>query len=72
MKSKSKKKKIFLITVPIVIALIIAGDWVLSVMIYNDNFNQRFESYEPLMLHVDDFDGLQRANMSFLLTKDRS
>ena len=65
MKSKSKKKKIFLITVPIVIALIIAGDWVLSVMIYNDNFNQRFESYEPLMLHVDDFDGLQRAKYEF-------
>lgn len=40
MKSKSKKKKIFLITVSIVIALIIAGDWVLSVMIYNENFNR--------------------------------
>ena len=65
MQSKSKKKKIFLITVSILITLIIAGDWVLSVMIYNDNFNQRFESYEPLMLHVDDFDGLQRAKYEF-------
>ena len=61
MKSKSKKKKIFLITVSIVITLIIVGDWILSVMIYNNNSNQRFESYEPLMLHVDDFDELQRA-----------
>nr|WP_300838032.1 hypothetical protein [uncultured Acetatifactor sp.] len=45
--------------------LIIAGDWVLSVMVYNENFNQRFESYEPLMLYVDDFDGLHRTKYEF-------
>ncbi|MCI8770371.1 MAG: alpha/beta hydrolase, partial [Lachnospiraceae bacterium] len=44
MKQKSKKKKILFIVLAIVAVLIIAGDWVLSVMVYNENFNQRFES----------------------------
>ena len=43
-KPKSKKKKILFIILSIVVTLIIAGDWVLSVMVYNENFNQRFES----------------------------
>lgn len=64
-KPKSMKKKIFFIVLSIVVILIIAGDWVLTVMIYNENFNQRFESYEPLMLYVDDFDGLQRTKYEF-------
>ena len=54
MKAKSKKKRILLIVLSIVAVLIIAGDWALSVMVYNENFNQRFESYEPFMLRVDD------------------
>ena len=41
----------------------------LSVMIYNANFNRRFESYEPLMLYVDDFDGLERIQYDFLSDK---
>lgn len=64
-KAKSKKKKILVIVLCIIAVLMIAGDWVLSVMIYNDNFNKRFESYEPLMLYVDDFDGLQRTKYEF-------
>ena len=64
-KPKSKKKKILFIILSIVVTLIIAGDWVLSVMVYNENFNQRFESYEPLMLYVDDFDGLHRTKYEF-------
>ena len=64
-KAKSKKKKILIIVLCIVAILMIVGDWVLSVMIYNENFNQRFESYEPLMLYVDDFDGLQRTKYEF-------
>ncbi len=69
MKPKSKKKKIVLIIVSIMIVLIIAGDWVLSVIIYNEYFNQRFESYEPLMLYVDDFDDLQRTKYEFSSNK---
>ena len=26
---------------------------------YNDNVNKRFESYEPLMFHAEDFEGLK-------------
>ena len=64
-KPKSKKKKILFIILSIVVTLIIAGDWILTVMVYNENFNQRFESYEPLMLYVDDFDGLHRTKYEF-------
>lgn len=63
-KTKSKKK-MFLIAVCIVAVLLVAGDWALTVMVYNENFNQRFESYEPLMLYTDDFDGLQRTQYEF-------
>ena len=68
-KTKSKKKKVLIIVLCIVAVLMIAGDWVLSVMIYNENFNQRFESYEPMMLYVDDFDGLQRTRYEFTSDK---
>lgn len=66
MKKKiSMKKRIFLIALCMVAVLLIAGDWALSVMIYEENFNQRFESYEPLMLYLDDFDGLERTQYEF-------
>lgn len=64
-KKKPKKKRILLIVSMVVALLLVAGDWALSVTIYNDNFNQRFEGYEPLMLYVDDFDGLQRTKYEF-------
>lgn len=64
-KTISKKKKVLIIILCIGAVLIIAGDWLLTVMIYNENFNQRFESYEPLMLSVDDFDNLKRAKYVF-------
>ena len=65
MVKKSKKKRIFIIVLCVVAVILIAGDFVLSVIIYNENFNKRFESYEPLMLYVDDFDGLQRTKYEF-------
>lgn len=68
-KAKSKKKRVLIIVLCIVAVLMIAGDWILSVMIYNENFNQRFESYEPLMLYVDDYDGLQRTRYEFTSDK---
>lgn len=63
-KTKSKKKILF-IALCIVAVLLVAGDWALTVMVYNENFNQRFESYEPLMLYTDDFDGLQCTQYEF-------
>jgi hypothetical protein len=64
-KTGSKKKKNIFIALCFAIVFVIAGIWILSVKIYNQNFNSRFESYEPLMLHVDDFEGLQRAQYQF-------
>lgn len=62
---KSRKKKNLLLVLSIVMIIMIAGDWALSVTVYNENFNRRFESYEPLMFYVDDFDGLQRTKYEF-------
>lgn len=68
-KSNSNKMKKFLFILCIVAVLLITGIGALSVMIYNANFNRRFESYEPLMLYVDDFDGLERIQYDFLSDK---
>lgn len=59
------KKKVLIIILCVAAVLIIAGYWLLIVTIYNENFNLRFESYEPLMLSVDDFDDLQRTKYVF-------
>ena len=40
MKMKSKRK-ILIIVLSVVIVLFIAGDWALSVIIYNENFKDR-------------------------------
>ncbi len=66
---KTARKKMFLIVLCIVIILLITGDWALTVMVYNENFNKRFESYEPLMLYTDDFDGLLRTQYEFSSNK---
>lgn len=61
---KSKKKITFIIMISIII-LVIVGWWILTISIYNENFNKRFESYEPFMLHVDDFNELQCEEYQF-------
>ena len=66
---KRSKKKIALIILLCVLVLLIAGDWAFSVNIYNENFDKRFESYEPLMLQVDDFEGLERTKYEFVSDK---
>jgi dipeptidyl aminopeptidase/acylaminoacyl peptidase len=62
---KEKLKKRVFIIICAVLVIILAGDWFMSVRIYNEYFNQRYESYEPLMLYVDDFEGLQRTQYQF-------
>ena len=64
-KSKRSKKKLLIISLCIAMVLMIAGDFMLSVIVYNENFNQRFESYEPLLLYAEDFDGLQSTRYEF-------
>ena len=63
------KTKFFILALCAAATLMIVGDWVLSVTIYNENINRRFESYEPLMLYVDDFDDLQRTQYVFTSNK---
>ena len=65
MKKKKSKKKIVFIVVICLIVLMVGGWWAFSVSIYNENFNVRLESYEPMMLRVEDFDGLQRTRYEF-------
>ncbi|MBQ8653725.1 MAG: alpha/beta fold hydrolase [Clostridia bacterium] len=48
-----------------VLLLVTAGAYALTVTIYNESFNVRFQSYEPLMLRVEDFDGLERTQYRF-------
>ena len=65
MTKKRSIKKIILVIFLCVIILLTGGWWAFCVNIYNENFNQRFETYEPYMFHVDDFNGLQRKEYRF-------
>lgn len=65
MKKKRSKKKIVLLTLLIVILLIIAEWWAFCVKMYNENFDVSANSYEPLMLRVEDFEGLECTEYSF-------
>ena len=69
MKKVKSKKKIILIILLCLVLLLVIGWAILSVSIYNENFNKRFSSYEPLMLHVEDFDGLQCEPCEFTSDK---
>lgn len=71
MKKKKTLKRIIIILLSIII-LVIIGWWIFCVKMYNDNFNVRCEDYEPLMLRVEDFDGLQCRDYSFSSDKGQS
>jgi pimeloyl-ACP methyl ester carboxylesterase len=68
-KKKISKKKIVLIALLSIIVLMIAGWWAFCVKMYNDNFDISADSYEPLMLRVEDFDNLQCTEYSFTSDK---
>lgn len=65
MKKSKSKKKVWIIVIIAVVLLLFCGMWALTVYIYNANFNNRFESYEPRMLRLEDFDGLERTRYEF-------
>ena len=62
---KRSKKKVVLIVLLSIIVLLIGGWWALVVNIYNENFDISGKSYEPLMLRVEDFEGLKCSEFSF-------
>ena len=68
-KKKISKKKIVFIVILSIIVLIIVGWWAFCVKMYNDNFDISADSYEPLMLRVEDFDNLQCTEYSFTSDK---
>ena len=63
-KKKSKKKIVLIAGLSIIISVII-GWWAFCVKVYDENFNVRCDSYEPLMLQTEDFDGLNCTEYSF-------
>ena len=65
MKKNGSQKKSLPIVLLSLILLLTGGWWALSVSIYHENFSKRFTSYEPMMLHVDDFEGLRREQYEF-------
>ena len=71
MKKKSKKKKILIILVTMIVLMVI-GWWALCVKLYNDNINVRGDSYKPLMLRVEDFEGLNCTEYTFASDKGQN
>lgn len=65
MNMKKSKKRIARVIVIALFVIMVGALWALSVILYNENVNQRFESYKPLMLHVEDFEGLTRTKYTF-------
>ena len=68
--SKTGEKKrhpvrIVLCVLLILCVLLLVGFYVMCVSIYNENFNKRFESYEPLLFRVEDFDRLHMEERQF-------
>ena len=63
-KTKKNIKRIVVILLSIIILLVI-GWGLFCVYMYNENFNVRCDDYEPLMLRVEDFNGLQCTEYSF-------
>ena len=68
-KTKKPKKgsiwKKLLIGLAIVMMVLVVAFAAFSVFIYRENISGRQESFAPLMLAVEDFDGLQRTEMPF-------
>ena len=62
---KHSKRKIVGIVLLSLLLLAIVGWGAFSIAMYEENFNQRFESYEPLSFRVEDFEGLSRTKYEF-------
>lgn len=62
---KRNQKKVAFIILKSLILLLMIGWYAFCVIMYNDNVNIRANSYEPLMLHTEDFSGLELKEYSF-------
>ncbi|MBQ3920558.1 MAG: alpha/beta hydrolase, partial [Oscillospiraceae bacterium] len=59
-----KTKKAAMIIVCVLLLLLIA-DCAASIFIYEQNFGCRYDTYEPMMMHLEDFEGLERTEYKF-------
>lgn len=62
---KSRAKKIVILCLLALLGIL----WAFSLIVYHYYCNQRFESYEPTMFHVSDFDGLECEELRFASNK---
>ena len=69
MKNTRSKRAIILIILFVLLIALIAGWWIFSVSIYNENFDKRFETYEPYTLYVEDYEGLSCSEYTFTSDK---
>ncbi|MHB8130644.1 MAG: alpha/beta hydrolase [Mobilitalea sp.] len=60
-----KKRKIIIILSIVLILLLLIIPFGLSVMIYEDNFGDRYESYMPMARSIDEFEGLNSQRYTF-------
>ncbi len=56
----------------VVIIVVTAGMMAMGIIVYEQFFGVRYETYEPLAYHVEDFDGLMRAEYNFTSDKGQS
>ncbi|SER03797.1 hypothetical protein SAMN02910369_02927 [Lachnospiraceae bacterium NE2001] len=68
MKKTGLIRKVILIILCVII-LLTGLWWAFCVKLYNDNINVRGDSYEPLMLRVEDFEGLECTEYKFASDK---
>ena len=62
---KKTKSRRWIILSSCLVILLIIGWWAFCVKMYDDNFNIRGDSYKPLMLQIEDFNGLQCTEYAF-------
>lgn len=60
-----KKRKIIIILSVVLIILLLIVPFALSVMIYEDNFGNRYDTYPPMARSIEEFDGLNIQRYTF-------
>lgn len=65
----SRKRKIIVILLVALSLLLLVIPFALSAMIYEGNFGDRYETYEPMARSIDEFEGLQSHRYTFTSNK---
>lgn len=65
----SKKRKIIVILLVALTLLLFVIPFGVSALIYEGNFGDRYETYEPMARSIDEFEGLQSSRYTFTSNK---